>query len=185
MITNPKNILMLNSLQQVNAKDLPLLGIPFLSSSYLVVDPDQGQFQLGETVSSSKQVLVPGTVSQCPKASPTGTQSQGAPSPTASQEPPTSSGSNSRVIIGAAVGVSVVGLAVATIIIILCKKSRKPKVESVGEARGVPAEEAGLKSGTYELSGYSQHRTSIYEADSNPIPQITTLRAGDGELSRS
>lgn len=180
VITKPKkNILMLNSLQSINAKDLPLLGIPFLSSTYLVVDSDQGQFQLGESIPSSSQALVPGAHSQCTQSSSAATATQDSQatgsSTTTPEASPTGSSSHSGILIGAAVAVIVVVLAAVAVAVILYKRLKKRNPGDIKTIQS-PIEEEGLKSSSYELSSHSQHAPSIYEADSTPIQQIMDSR---------
>lgn len=56
---NTVKVVRLNALEGVNAPDLPLLGAPFLSQTYLVVDHDNHVMKFANAKASSEQDLQP------------------------------------------------------------------------------------------------------------------------------
>lgn len=191
------NVLRLNSLEEINARDLPLLGLTFLSSSYLVFDPDQKQFQLGESIRSEGEALVPGALTQCTEdldGSPTTTEDIKATTTPQKPPPPTPKQSSpSKIIIGTVVA-GVVALAAVAAFLILRRRSKKQNERSgEGPELVLPiANEATpyeLKAMTHELSGYSEpiiheadSNPTIYEADSNPVQSSMNGRSDQSLL---
>ena len=54
-----------NSLQDVNKEDLPLLGMPFMTSAYLSVDLDKEVFSLAQYAATTESDIVPLSSSEC------------------------------------------------------------------------------------------------------------------------
>lgn len=106
--------LVINSIQDINANDLPQLGRQFLSAAYLMVNMEADQFTLWSANPTSDQDLVAvdkanQEVTRYCSAEETGTSDGGAapgsdPSSTGTTGPSTSSSSQTGLIAGATVG---------------------------------------------------------------------------------
>lgn len=103
--------ILLNSLQDVNKDDMPLLGMPFLSSAYILVNNDEKKFTLWQSrpTQSQKLVAIGGPTSTCviasSSANPTGTPSPSpSPSSTNTQAPPRKT--TKSLIVGVVVGIT-------------------------------------------------------------------------------
>ncbi|KAI5838382.1 aspartic peptidase domain-containing protein [Morchella snyderi] len=161
-IKNAKqNVLMINSLQQVNENDLPLLGLPFLSSAYLVVDPDQGRFLLGESQRSTTPNLVAGSLDLCPAnadTTPTGIvdspTSTSSTSPTATNSSSPSSSSSAAVIGGSIGGVAAVAI-IGILAFVFWRRSKKQKMTEEENSGATTGETMHMVSVPPELDGSS------------------------------
>ena len=105
---------LINSLQAINKDDMPLFGLPFLSSVYLIVDNDKQQFTLSQSQQSSTSNLVAIGPPACDTPAPSPT-SQPLPTIIASSTLAPKSNPSSGTPIGAIPGAVVGGLAVIAI----------------------------------------------------------------------
>lgn len=100
---------LINSLQAINVNDMPLFGLPFLSSAYLIVDNDKQQFTLSQSqqTSTSNLVAIGPPACSIPAPSPTSQllpSVLASPAPIVTPTPPPSSGIPKGTIAGAVVG---------------------------------------------------------------------------------
>lgn len=167
---------LINSLQSVNANDLPLFGLPFLSSAYLMVDYDQQRFTLSQNQQSATSNLIANGPPACNTPTPSPTPQSlpsvlGSPTPT----PNTSSGTPKGAIAGAVVG----GLAVIAICIcvfFILKKQRATRLARTQE-QGFGATAEAVKVPKYsDNEGYMK---SEMPADNQP-PQELPLDRDSG-----
>lgn len=63
----------INSLQDVNKNDMPLLGRPFMTSAYLIVDQDHREFTLAQAKATNSQNYIPIGPPACHSAAPLST----------------------------------------------------------------------------------------------------------------
>jgi len=99
--------ILLNSLQDVNSNDMPLLGRTFLTSAYLYVNYDQSEFTLWQANPTTDQNLVAvGSGPSCPTTPVTPTTSAGSSPST----PPNPSVPTGAIIGGACGGAAVLGI---------------------------------------------------------------------------
>lgn len=121
------NEVLINSLQDTNKNDMPLLGRAFLSSAYLMVDQDNQQFTLAEVNATSNQKIVSNGPPVCQSSSAAGATN----SPTISPTPATThQGISTGVIVGAVVG-SAVALALCLGAILLLRRRRRTRQEQI------------------------------------------------------
>ncbi len=127
------NEVLINSLQDINKNDMPLLGRSFLSSAYLMVDQDNQQFTLaGVNATNNEKIISNGPpVCQSPKSistpAPTSSGAAGATSPPAVSPTPanTHQGISTGVVAGAAVGgVAAVALCLGAFLLLLRRRRR-------------------------------------------------------------
>ena len=112
---------LINSLQDVNKDDLPLLGQSFMSSAYLSVDLDNGVFSLASYKATTDSDIVPLAPSSCraaPSISTSTASSVASENPAASSISSSSASRHNSSKAGLIAGV-VVGVLVATLIIAL------------------------------------------------------------------
>ena len=105
---------MINSLQNVNLYDMPLFGLPFLSSAYLIVDNDKQQFTLAQSRQSTISNLVAIGPPACNTLAPSLTSHPSGSVPASPSLVPTPEPSHSTPK-GAIAGAVVGGLAVIAI----------------------------------------------------------------------
>lgn len=84
--------LLFNSLQEANANDMPVLGRPFLASSYLFVDNDRQEFTLwpGNPTATEEEIIPVGTTTTCIPNIGTATPPAASPTPGSKDLPPIS-----------------------------------------------------------------------------------------------
>lgn len=116
---------LINSLQDVNKNDIPVLGRSFLSSAYLMVDADNQQFTLAKVNATSAEKIVPigPPACQSPKsiATPTSTTSTA----TSTTFPAgTHQGVSTGVVAGAVVGGAAV-VALCLVALLLLRRRRR------------------------------------------------------------
>ncbi|MCJ1436607.1 hypothetical protein MMC27_005987 [Xylographa pallens] len=132
---------LLNSLQDVNLNDLPLLGRTFLTSAYLHVNYDLNQFTLWQANPTLNESIVAVASSDNPSCTPatstavtsstpaaTGTTS-GSPISSAIAAPITQNNKtiSTGAIVGAAVGgAAVIGIIVAVVLLLCFRRSHSP-----------------------------------------------------------
>ncbi|KAL8708456.1 MAG: hypothetical protein Q9225_007598 [Loekoesia sp. 1 TL-2023] len=106
--------ILINSLQDVNANDMPLLGAPFFSASYLLVDQEREQFTLWQgDPTSTEERLIPIAPSAACTAS---TSGESSPATNTTPSPERVKGKKS-ISTGGIVGIIIGGL---TALVILC-----------------------------------------------------------------
>ncbi|KAL8876442.1 MAG: hypothetical protein Q9198_005363, partial [Flavoplaca austrocitrina] len=117
--TNPSNReLLINSLQEINKNDLPLLGRPFFSSAYVLVDQEHKEFTVWQgNPTATEKKLVPIGPTCTPSIVPTGLAPDSTSSAAAApQTPETSDGQNigtgpiAGIVIGCLAGLTIVAL---------------------------------------------------------------------------
>ncbi len=143
--------ILINSLQGVNTNDLPLFGLPFLSSAYLIVDNDKQQFTLSQSQQSTTSNLVAIGPPACNTPAPSPTPNT-LPSVLASPSPtpkPSSGSTPTGAIVGAVVG-GVVILAVCVGVFFIRKKRRVGRFTEMQRQEYVEADEPVIK--TSELA---------------------------------
>lgn len=112
-------VLLINSLDGENANDMPVLGRPFLSSSYLFVDQDHAQFALWSGNPTAEKNIIPiGDAATCSPDVGTTTPSSTAPVPApapASKNPNADQNINTGGIAGVVVG-SLAGIVIVSLL---------------------------------------------------------------------
>ncbi|KAL8928204.1 MAG: hypothetical protein Q9208_001914 [Pyrenodesmia sp. 3 TL-2023] len=119
--------LLFNSLQVANANDMPVLGRPFLASSYLFVDNDRQAFTLwpGNPTATEEEIIPVGAISSCNPD--IGTEIPPAASPTTgSNDNATNKSINNGAVAGIVVG-SVTGLVIFSFILIRFLRAAQPR----------------------------------------------------------
>lgn len=58
LVNGSDRVVLINSLQQINKNDMPILGLPFFSSAYLFVNEDMAQFTLWKSNPTTDTNLV-------------------------------------------------------------------------------------------------------------------------------
>lgn len=99
----------LYSLQDVNQNDMPVLGMPFLSSAYLFVDDDHKQFTIWKGQPSETQNLVPAGAPECNSSAPIPTSSA-TPLPNPPAPKPVKSSNKGAIAGGIIGGIAVIAL---------------------------------------------------------------------------
>lgn len=146
------NEVLINSLQDINKNDMPLLGRSFLSSAYLMVDQDNQQFTLAEVNPTSNQKIITNgpPVCQSPKSistpTPTSSSAVGATSPPAVSPTPanTHRGISTGVVAGAAVGgVAAVVLCLGALLLLRRRRrtQQQQSAQMESDKRGPPITE--------------------------------------------
>ena len=163
---------LINSLQAINLNDMPLFGLPFLSSAYLIVDNDKQQFTLSQSRQSTSSNLVAIGPPACttPVPSPT---SQPSPSilatPAVTPTPKASSGTPKGAIAGAVVGGLVIIAICIGLLFIIRKRLVRRRVESLPrdekQEHMIPAAVDSSVYTTSELADKSVYTTSELAAD--------------------
>ena len=123
---------LINSLQQVNENDMPILGRAFLTSAYLLVDNDRRQFSLWRSNATTNQNLVAIGPSSCVSSpsvvsSPVISTASSAP-PTASSGnsvEPSRSGSKGAIAGGVVGGLALVAFAAVAIIFVSRRRATR------------------------------------------------------------
>ncbi|OTA79564.1 hypothetical protein M434DRAFT_402045 [Hypoxylon sp. CO27-5] len=129
--TNPD--LVINGIQNINANDMPQLGRQFLSSAYLMVNQDAGQFSLWAANPATGEDLVAvdannaDITAPCASSAPTIIDSS-----SSSPSPEHASSSSAGTIAGAVVG-SVGGLVILAILAFWFIKRRREKLQKASE----------------------------------------------------
>jgi hypothetical protein len=195
-----QRVLLLNALRSPNDKDLPLLGIPFLSAAYLVVNNDQQKFYLAKPTRTNKRRrgdisdLVPllpsscnsGFVSPMPTAHTT-EAAERAPTASNSSSASAKTGNNMAAIGGG------IGAAIAGVLLVAGGAFyfvRRRAVTAAKNIRQLPCahkdgeEVGGFGQPPAELSVRHPPNSQRYEADSNmllqPVPfPLAELDASD------
>ena len=120
---NTREILV-NSLQDINADDVPLLGRTFLTSAYLFVDVDHSQFTLWQANATREQnIIAVGPSATCIGNSCTATTSA-TPLEMPLATPPANDSPKIGTIVGAVIG-GVTGLALMVMVALLFWRRRK------------------------------------------------------------
>ena len=132
---------LINSLQAINVNDMPLFGLPFLSSAYLIVDNDKQHFTLSQSqqTSTSNLVAIGPPACSIPAPSPTSQllpSVLASPAPTATPTPQPSSGIPKGTIAGAVVG----GLTIILICAGLFLFQKRRRVEKQKQELGTMVE---------------------------------------------
>ena len=141
------------SLQAINVNDMPLFGLPFLSSAYLIVDNDKQQFTLSQSQKSSISNLVAIDPPACSIPAPSPTSQPlasvlASSAPTSTPTPQPSSGIPKGTIAGAVVG----GLAITFISAGLFLFQKRRRVEKQKQELGTMVEVDNLGHIKPELS---------------------------------
>ncbi|KAF6222241.1 hypothetical protein HO133_001327 [Letharia lupina] len=143
---------LINSLQGSNTNDMPLFGMPFLSSAYLMVDNDRRQFTLSQSQQSTTSNLVAIGPPACNTPAPSHTP-QPLPSILASPTPTpkSSSGTPKGAIAGAVVG----GLAIIAICIGVFFVQKKRRAQRLA---GIQKQEYGAVAEAVKNPEYSDNQ---------------------------
>ena len=144
----------LNSLQEINKDDIPILGQTFLSSAYLHVDLDQSQFTLWQSNSTrDSKIVALGPSNTCTASSVPGPTNPVVPSTSST---PTDSTAPTGAIVGGAVG-GVVLLVSLAVLLFYLRRRRQSAAPDVSAYPGAPQYQTGMgtdpqKLGANELS---------------------------------
>lgn len=173
--------LLLNSIQQINANDLPLLGRQFLSSAYLMVNQDAGKFTLWAANPTTHENLVAVDSSNQPITEfcdGTADHSNSTATPGISQNNTNRShgGLTTRAIAGIAVGCAV-GLAftIGILFFLFMKKKQKTQLLSPGFPPGNyhdATEWVGYGIGSKSVQGHHSPRHPV-ELQGKPKLQVS------------
>jgi hypothetical protein len=195
-----QRVLLLNALYSPNDKDLPLLGAPFLSAAYLVVNNDLQKFYLAKPVRTNKRIrrgtsdLVPllpsscnsGVVSPLPTAHTT-EAADGALTASNSSSASAKRGNNTAAI-GGGIGAAIAGLLLVAGGAFYFVRRRAVRaaenLEQLPFAHKDGEEAGGFGQPLAELSVQHPPNYERYEADSNmlvqPVPfPLAELDASD------
>lgn len=133
--TNESVEVLINSLQGVNTNDMPRLGMPFLSSAYLLANNDQQQFTLWQSKQSQTSNLIaigpPACNTPIPTPTPKPLSSVLASPPPPSSKPQASRGAPKGAIAGAVIG----GIAAAALCLGAFLLRRRRRAHRVQEAQ--------------------------------------------------
>ncbi|KAI9777516.1 MAG: hypothetical protein M1839_008810 [Geoglossum umbratile] len=162
--------ILLNSLQGVNANDMPLLGQPFLSSSYLLVNNDEQKFTLwkGQPTLNQKLVgIVPSTTctSVDHHASSTATSQ---PSKAGKPSPKVTRGTIAGLVVGLS---GAIAFGTAAILLWRMRRAARRMVEAEGTTHGTTSPHWGTAA--RGLFGYSKHEL---QASIQPPQEMSTTR---------
>lgn len=134
------NEVLVNSLQGINKNDMPLLGLSFLSSAYLMVDQDNQQFTLAGVNATNNEKIVSNGPPTCqsPKSisgpAPTSSSAAGVTSPSVVPPTPenTHRGISTGLVAGATIGgVAAVALFIGVLLLLLLRRRRRTRQEQV------------------------------------------------------
>lgn len=136
--------LLINRLQQVNADDMPKLGRPFLSSTYLMVNLDANTFTLWTTAQNAPaQPNLQPIGATCPPPAAAGNGPNTSPSPSASAAPTAqqssgiSGGAIAGIVVGVIAGIAIVGAAAA---FFLMKRRKQAHMEAAAAPAAAQAQ---------------------------------------------
>ena len=125
---NSNREVLINSLQEINGNDGLVLGLPFFTSAYMMVDHDREQFTLWQSRATTMQDIVPASAFNCSNSSTTTTTPSSLPSASSnsseSSTPAQPSSVSKGIIAGAVVG-GLAGLALLLLgLYFLLKRNR-------------------------------------------------------------
>lgn len=140
---------LINSLQSVNANDIPRFGVPFLSSAYLMVDNDLQQFTLSQSQQSTTSNLVAIGPPACNTPAPSPTPK---PLPSVLASPNPASTPSSRRPKGAIAGAVTGGLATIAICIGVFFIQKKRRAQHLAE---IQTQEYGATAKVVKVPAYS------------------------------
>lgn len=170
--------LLINSIQQVNANDLPILGRQFLSAAMVMVNQDTNMFTLWQASPSDKQSLVAVDAKGVSSSSVCASSGSSNNSTTAGNTSSNSASSSSSTPIGAIVGGVIGGLALLALLaglVWFLLRRRKSKARAAAQEQQQAALAAGAgASPTYMYGG--EPKPPLVASDPNQIHEVPGAR---------